>query len=63
MENWDRSVARFRTAATVPVTWGWTEWLERAHIAESGQCLKPSGLLKGQFLKSPVIGFALCLVT
>lgn len=29
---------------------------------ELGQCWKPSGLLKGAVLKSPVTGFALCLL-
>lgn len=32
MENWDRFVARFCTVTTVPVAWGRTEWLERAHM-------------------------------
>lgn len=32
MENWNRSVARFCTATTVPIACGWSGWLERVHI-------------------------------
>lgn len=60
MENWDLFLARFCTAMTVPIVWGWTECLERAHMERIRSVSEVQWALRRGSFKSTVTGFALC---
>lgn len=60
MENWDLFLAKFCTAMTVPIAWGWTECLERAHMERIRSVSEVQWALRRGSFKSTVTGFALC---